>query len=180
MKNITIKQYLKLSIRERVIYDALLISLKSSEVMKINLEIISWDDVKKINKMLGKVDSFNVVCEIFQLAFKINEEDFYNLPIVNYFQIKKYLIEKFVYLHNNEVKLLSSSSSDVGLWQIAGGNRLDFYSENLPLSQLAKIYGGYPFDYGKKPYNEILYLLKMNQTQNEVENKFNELKSKQP
>lgn len=179
MKNITVKEYIELNVKERFIYDSLLNNINAKEVVKIDFDTISWDNVKKIIKLLSKVDSFDVVCDIFKLAFNMTSESFYNLPIVNYFQIKKFLIKKFVYLHENEVKLLSSSSNDIGLWQMAGGNKLDFYSENLPLSQLAKIYGGYPFDYGKKPYNEILYLLKMNQTQNEVENKFQELKSKQ-
>lgn len=179
MKNITIKQYENLSDAERLKYVSILDSIKPKECLKLDLNAISWDSVKKVNKRLNKVKAIDEVFELFNIAFDINEEDFFSMPILNFFQTKKFLIEKFVYLQENESKLLQSINHDSGLWELAGGKRLDYFSDNLPLSQLAKIYGGYPFDYGKKPYNEILYLLKMNKEQSEIEHKFQELKSKQ-
>jgi hypothetical protein len=104
--------------------------------------------------------------------------DFYNLPITKYFQLKKYLSDYFVILHKKESDLLNSISADIGIWQQAGGDSLNEFSDVLPLSQLAKIYGGYPFDYGEKKYIEIIYLLRMNNVQSQVENEYQKLKSK--
>lgn len=179
MKEITVKQFYKLSDKRKLPYITLLDSVKAKEILVFNIDSLSWDDVKGVNKKLQKAFSFEDVYEVFNIVFKISKEDYSNLSIIKYFQIKKFLQEKFIYLHKNEASLLSSNNNDAGLWEIAGGRRLDYFADNLPLSQLAKIYGGYPFDYGKKPYNEIVYLLKMNKEQNEVENAFQELKYKQ-
>ena len=179
MNDINVKQYFKLKLDKRFPYDALLNTVKPKDILGFKIDLLSWDDVKGINKRLQKANSLDEVFEVFQLAFKISKESFLNIDIVKYFQIKKFLIDKFVYLHKNEGLLLQSDSVDVGLWELAGGRKLDYFSDNLPLSQLAKIYGGYPFDYGKRPYNEIVYLLKMNKEQSEVDNKYQELKTKQ-
>jgi hypothetical protein len=73
---------------------------------------------------------------------------------------------------------LQSVSADAGIWEAAGGNQLNEFSDVLPLSQLAKIYGGYPFDFGEKKYVEIIYLLRMNNLQNQIEAEFQKLKTK--
>jgi hypothetical protein len=80
-------------------------------------------------------------------------------------------------LHKKESDLLNSISADIGIWQQAGGDSLNEFSDVLPLSQLAKIYGGYPFDYGQKKYVEIVYLLRMNNVQSQVENEYQKLKN---
>jgi hypothetical protein len=74
--------------------------------------------------------------------------------------------------------LLQTISEDIGIWEMAGGDSLNEFGDVLPLSQLAKIYGGYPFDYGEKKYIEIIYLLRMNNVQSKVEAEYQKLKSK--
>lgn len=178
MINVTIKEFLKLSDSEKAKYILLLNTLNPKEVIPFDLNSKTWDDIKAISNKINLVNDFNKAFEVFKLAFNIEEDFFYSISIVNFFYLKKFLIEKIVYLRKNEVSLLSGVNEHAALWEMAGGKKLDAFSDNIPLSQLAKIYGGYPFDYGKKPYIEILMLLKMNKEQNEIESKFNDLRSK--
>lgn len=177
MKNITLKEFYKLPIIKQIEYTTVLQHLKAKEHFKINLSVLTYNEVKSVLKQLR---SSNPDVElIFKTSFKISKTDFLNLSIQNYFELKKYIEEFFVNLANREIKLLESINADVGLWEVAGGQKLNEFSDILPLSQLAKIYGGYPFEYGEKSYLEIIYLLRMNNVQGQVENEFNKLKAKQ-
>lgn len=178
MKNITVQEYINLSDDKKLLYDSLLNSIKAKG--EINLDGLTYNTVKSINRKLkSNIQSFDDVCYIFELAYKISKEDFYKMPIVKYYQQKKYLINFFITLLKKEAKLLQSFDSDIGMWQTAGGDRLNEFGDVLPLSQLAKIYNCYPMDLGLKPYAEIIYLLRMNNVQSQVENKYQELKVKQ-
>jgi hypothetical protein len=178
MKQLTVSQYLKLNDTERLNYDVLLPALKAKEWFKIEINTLTYNEVKSIYKLLSKAKDIKDVYKAFEYAFKIREDQFYDLPITKYFQLKKYLSDYFVILHKKESDLLNSVSADIGVWQQAGGDSLNEFSDVLPLSQLAKIYGGYPFDYGEKKYIEIIYLLRMNNVQSQVENEYQKLKSK--
>jgi len=178
MKQLTVSQYLKLNDTERLSYDVLLSSLKAKDLIKIDINHLTYNEVKSIYKLLSNSKDVKDVCRVFEYAFKISEDEFYSLPITKYFQIKKYLSDYFVILHKKESDLLNSVSADVGVWQQAGGDALNEFSDILPLSQLAKIYGGYPFDYGEKKYIEIIYLLRMNNVQNQIESEYQKIKSK--
>lgn len=178
MKQITIKEYLELSEEKKVPYLALMQHLKPKEHYKVNLDDLTYNEVKGLfNKLRTAKDEMDIK-SIFISAFKITENDFLSLTIQKFFQIKKYLSEYFVFLHKRESELLQSVNADIGLWEMAGGKTLEEFSDVLPLSQLAKIYGGYPFDWGEKKYIEIIYLLRMNNKQTQVENEFNRLKNK--
>ena len=176
MKQITVKEYLSLSKDSQFQYDVLLENVKPKEIIKANIDNLTYNDVKVFFKQLSKneVD----VKELFTKSLSISEEDFFSLPIQKYFQIKKYLIKFYISLHEREMKLLSSVNADTGLWEMAGGSKLNEFSDVLALSQLSKIYGGYPFDYGEKKYIEILYLLRMNNVQSQVETEYQKLKNK--
>jgi hypothetical protein len=178
MKQLTVSQYLKLNDTERLNYDVLLPALKPKEWFKIEINTLTYNEVKSIYKILQKATEIKDIEKAFEYAFKMASHDFYNLPITKYFQLKKYLSDYFVILHKKESDLLNSVSADIGVWQQAGGDSLNEFSDVLPLSQLAKIYGGYPFDYGEKKYIEIIYLLRMNNVQSQVENEYQKLKSK--
>lgn len=178
MKQINIKQYISLSDSEKLPYVALLTALKPKEWLKIDINNLTYNEVKNLYKRLSKAESEEDVKEIFIRAFKITEPEFYALPITKYFQLKKHISDYFVTLQDKEQKLLSSVSADAGLWEAAGGNQLNEFGDIIPLSQLAKIYGGYPFDYGEKKYVEIIYLLRMNNLQSQIEAEFQKLKTK--
>jgi len=177
MKQINLKEFLELPISKQIEYTLLLDAQKPKELIKVKIEQLSYNDVKQCFKELKKTNS-NIEF-IFTNALKISKDDYLNLPIQNYFVIKKYIEKYFISLYENEIKLLQSIDADAGLWELAGGNELNEFSDVLPLSQLAKIYGGYPFDLGEKNYIEIIYLLRMNNKQAKVENEYQILKSKQ-
>lgn len=177
MKNVTLKEFYKLPLSKQIEYTTVLQHLKPKEHLKINLSVLTYNEVKSIFKQLRNRNPDIEL--IFKTAFKISKTEFFNISIQKYFEIKKYLEDFFVNLANNEVKLLESINADAGLWEVAGGQKLNEFSDIIPLSQLAKIYGGYPFEYGEKSYLEIIYLLRMNNVQGQVENEFNKLKAKQ-
>ena len=174
MRNIPISEYLQS--KEYIQYSFILDSLNSKDWLNFNLNKLTYNDVIKCNRLLSNPKGINDVRDLFKIAYCITNDKFFSLPIINFFQTKKFLIEKFVYLRENESKLLSTSDVDALYFDAAGGKRLNDYSDVLPLDKLAKIYGGYPMDYGTKKYVEIIYLLKMNQVISQVDKKMNDLK----
>jgi hypothetical protein len=178
MKQITVRQYTELPPQKQLPYITLFTSLKEKALLKIKINELSYNEVRSIFKKLSTSAEIEDVKDIFVIALKIDELEFYELPLQNFFQIKKYISNYFVNLQKKEVQLLQSVNEDTGVWDMAGGERLNEFADILPLSQLAKIYGGYPFDYGTKKYVEIIYLLRMNNIQGQVENEYQKLKSK--
>lgn len=178
MIDITVGEYIKLDERGRFKYDALFGSLKKKEWLKIDLNDLTYNEVKNVFKKLSVSKSDEDIIFIFTTVYKITKEDLFSLPLHKFFQLKKNLTEYFVFLNKREYDLLQSVDADSGLWEMAGGKELNEFSDVLPLSQLAKIYGGYPFDYGEKKYIEIIYLLRMNNKLSKVEARYQELKRK--
>ena len=176
MKQINVLQFTKLSESDKLPYVMLFSSLKAKEHLKININKLTYNEVRTIFKLLSKATEIEDVFKIFEIAFDIDELRFYELPLQNFFQLKKYLNDYFVNLQKKETQLLQTINEDVGLWQQAGGDALNEFGDILPLSQLAKIYGGYPFDYGTKKYVEIIYLLRMNNVQSKVEQEYQKIK----
>lgn len=178
MKQITVLQYTKLSADKQLPYITLFTSLKEKDHFKIKINDLSYNEVRNLFKRLSNSSEVEDIKYIFETALQIDELQFYELPLQKFFQIKKYISNYFVNLQKKEVKLLQSVNEDTGVWDMAGGERLNEFADILPLSQLAKIYGGYPFDYGTKKYVEIIYLLRMNNIQGQVEAEYQKLKSK--
>jgi len=176
MRNIPISEYLQN--KDYVQYSFILDSLNSKDWLNFNLNKLTYNDVIKCNRLLSNPKGINDVRDLFKIAYRITNDKFFSMPIINFFQTKKFLIEKFVSLRENESKLLASSGEDSMYFDAAGGKRLNDFGDVLPLDKLAKIYGGYPMDYGDKKYVEIIYLLKMNQVIYQVDKKVNELKYK--
>lgn len=178
MKQITVQEFTQLAPDKQLPYITLFTSLKQKDYLKIKINELTYNEVRNIFKKLATSTDIEHVKDIFQIAFKIEEFEFYSLPLQNFFQIKKYMSNYFVNLQKKEVQLLQSVNEDTGVWDMAGGERLNEFADILPLSQLSKIYGGYPFDYGTKKYVEIIYLLRMNNVQGQVEAEYQKLKSK--
>jgi hypothetical protein len=176
MTNTTLKEFLKLPIAKQISYTTILQHIKAKELIKIPITELTYNDIKIIFKEFQK-ENPNIEL-IFCKSLNILKENYLSLPIVSYFQLKNYIEKYFIKLKENEVKLLQSINADTGIWEMAGGNDLNEFSDVLPLSQLAKIYGGYPFNYGKKSYIEIIYLLRMNNKQAQIEQEYQKLKSK--
>lgn len=178
MKQINVLQYTKLTPDKQLPYSTLFTSLKEKDHFKIKINELSYNEVRNLFKRLSNSSEVEDIKYIFETSLQIDELQFYELPLQKFFQIKKYISNYFVNLQKKEVQLLQSVNEDTGVWEMAGGERLNEFSDILPLSQLAKIYGGYPFDYGTKKYVEIIYLLRMNNIQGQVESEYQKLKKK--
>jgi len=176
MKQINLKEYLSLPLSEQIIYASLLTQQRPFEAIKIKINELTYNEVKQCFKELKK-DNCNIEL-IFTMSLKITSDEYFSLPIQKYFQLKKFIDNFFISLYQREIDLLNSINEDAELWSIAGGDELNEYADVLPISQLAKIYGGYPFDLVNRNYIEIIYLLRMNNKQGQVENEFNKLKAK--
>ena len=176
MKNITLKQYAALA--DTSAYDTLLEHLNAvnsfgSSTMEIST--MPYANVKYCIRLLQKIDSWQGIEQLFSICFDVKDKAFWNSRITEYFAARKFMISAFEKVIKTENKLLATQSTDGHLWQMAGADKLKPYSDTLPLLELGKLFGQYPFDLGRKPYGEIFSLLAQTKTQNEVENEYRKL-----
>lgn len=143
---------------------------------KINFNTLTYKEVRSCLHLMQNIKDWNNAKELFCLAF--NVKVFFDVEIDEYFSAQNYLIKTFKELQNKETKLLKSINADAGLWEMAGGHKLNKFSNLMPLVQLGEIYGLYPYDLQDKPYNEILTLLVLHKEKNEVNFEFSKLKNK--
>ena len=177
MKNITIKEYVKLSLEEKMIYEPLACMVQQDKFAGIQFDIkkLTYNDVKGVMRTLPNFNEWKPTLDIYETCYKIEEDVFWQSLITDYFSTRGFIVEKFKALKKRENDLLRGPDIDVMLYENAGGKRLDPFSELLPLKQLGEIYGQYPLDLAKKPYNEIITLLVMHKTSQEVDKRYQEL-----
>lgn len=176
MKNITLKQYVALC--NPLAYDLLLDHLNPMNTFcgrSMDIPKMPYANVKYCIRLLPKVNSWESVQKLFEISFEVTETEFWRAPVTEFFSAKKYLIAQFGRVIETENKLLSSMRTDSHLWEMAGAEKLKPYSDTLPLLQLGKLLGQYPFDLGRKPYGEIFSLLAQIKAQNEVEVEYQKL-----
>lgn len=187
MKNITVHQYAQL--QDTSLYDAILDVLKPKQCIyitkmkylkvgkKMNVNAMPYVNVKYCMRLLGKANGWDEIIKLFDICFGITEEQFWKMSIVQFFHGRQYLIQEFKRLVEVESRVLASQSTDEHLWQMAGADKLKPYNDTLPLVQLGKMFGQYPFELGRKPYGEVFSLLAQVKVQNEVETEYQKLKT---
>lgn len=178
MKNITLRHYTAL--KNTLPYDLILEHLKPANTFggrQMNSSAIPYANVKYCIRLLPKIDSWAGVQQLFEICFGVSEKTFWKVPVTEFFAAKKFMIAEFERIIETENKLLASLSTDSHLWEMAGADKLKPYSDTLPLLQLGKLLGQYPFDLGRKPYGEIFSLLAQTKAQNEVEQEYQKLRS---
>lgn len=176
MKNITLYQYTRLP--DITPYDSILEHLNPKNSFggsHMDINAMPYANVKYCIRLLPKVNSWQGIQQLFEICYGISEKAFWKARITEYFAAKKFMLAEFERVIATENKLLVTQTTDGHLWQMAGANRLKPYSDTLPLLQLGKLFGQYPFDLGRKPYSEIFSLLAQTKTQNEVENEYRKL-----
>lgn len=176
MKNITLKQYTAL--KDTLPYDSLLTHLnpKNNFAKKqMNIAQMPYANVKYCIRILQKVDTWAGIQQLFEICYDVPQKDFWKARVVEYFSARKFMIAEFERIIATENKLLATQTTNSHLWQMAGADKLKPYSDTLPLLQLGKLFGQYPFDLGRKPYSEIFNLLMQTKTQNEVEAEYGKL-----
>lgn len=176
MKNISLKQYTLL--KDTALYDSILEHLNPKNKFahsSMNISQMPYANVKYCIRLLPKVNSWDGIKQLFEICFDVTEKTFWNAPVTDYFAAKKFMLAEFERIIITENKLLATQTTDAHLWQMAGADRLKPYSDTLPLLQLGKLFGQYPFSLGRKPYSEIFNLLAQIKTQNEVESEYQKL-----
>lgn len=176
MKQLTVKNYFEL--KETLSYDVLLKSLKPKNYfsgVKMDINNFSYIKVRSLFKLSQNP---KLAKELFMLAFGVTEQEFFNETITNLFAAQNYLYDLIKKLIKKESDLLKSIGTDANIWQRAGGDKLNVFSDLLPLVQLGEIYSIYPLDLQEKKYNEILVLLTLHKTKSEVMSEYQTLKSK--
>jgi len=176
MRNISLKKYATL--KDTSQYETILTHLNpknkfGDRTMDINQ--MPYANVKYCIRLLPKVESWEGVKQLFMICFDVTEDAFWQTQIVDYFAARRFLISEFERVISAENKLLATHSTDSHLWHMAGADKLKPYSDTLPLLQLGKLFGQYPFDLGRKPYSEIFNLLAQTKAQNEVEAEYGKL-----
>ena len=175
MNNITIKQYAS---KSDIRYSALLSSMKPKNLFagKVsNIGELPYLDVINWYKKIGTIKDFEGMAELFCFIFEIEEDSFWSENLVSYFAAKNFIEKKLKTQQEAEAKLLKGSGVDKLQWKAAGGESLSMFSPVSPLDDLAQRYGGYPFEYGRKPYNDVLYLLTMITRKNTVSRNYQKL-----
>ncbi|MXN91285.1 hypothetical protein GR160_08590 [Flavobacterium sp. Sd200] len=176
MKNITLKQYTAL--KDTFIYDSMLMHLNPKNSFanrQMNVSQMPYANVKYCIRQLQKVNSWQGIQQLFVICYGITEKDFWKARVVEYFAARRFMIAEFERIIATENKLLATQNTNSHLWEMAGADRLKNYSDTLPLLQLGRLFGQYPFDLGRKPYSEIFNLLVQTKTQNEVEAEYAKL-----
>ena len=185
MDRINLLQYTKL--KDTSNYDAVLKHLKPKNRFAggtIDFEKLSYKEVRFCLALLNDISSdrklkdWKKLEELFITAYSVNHAGFWNADIDEYYSAVNYLVKTFSELLKKESNLLSSISSDAGIWEQAGGSKLDKFSNVMPLVQLGEIYNIYPYDLQDKPYNEILLLLFLHKEKSEINAEYSRLKSK--
>lgn len=176
MKNISLKQYTLLP--DTTLYDCLLEHLNPKNNFagrQMNINAMPYANVKYCIRLLTKIDSWTGVLQLFEICFDITGKQFWRRPVTEYFAARAFIVAEFERIIATEAKLLATQSTDGHLWDLAGADKLKPYGDTLPLLQLGKLFGQYPFDMGRKPYGEIFSLLAQTKVQNEVEGEYQKL-----
>lgn len=179
MKNITLKHYTRLP--DTTAYDLVLEHLKPANSFSgkaMNANAMPYANVKYCIRLLPKIKAWEDIIQLFEICFDTTEKAFWNASVTEFFAARKFVTAELGRIIAAENKLLTSLSTDNHLWQMAGADKLKPYSDTLPLLQLGKLFGQYPFDLGRKPYGEIFSLLAQTKAQNEVETEYRKLVSK--
>lgn len=142
---------------------------------QMNINKMPYVNVKYCIGLLAKVTDWQGIIKLFEVCFDVQEKNFWKADVSEFYAAKKYMVSEFERVVVTESKVLSSQQKDEHLWVMAGADRLKMFSDTLPLVQLGKMLGQYPFDLGLKPYSEIFTLLAMTKIQSEVEIEFQKL-----
>lgn len=159
MKNISVR---KLSKNPDIRYSSLLSCLEPVNFFsnkKANIGTLPYLEVVNWYKKLGKVKNLDDMCSLFTFVYQIEPWEFWGENVVNFFAAKNFIEKDFKNRQEAEAKLLQGSSVDPLMWKAAGGDSLRNFSTTSPLDDLCQRYGGYPFDLGKQPYNQIMWLI---------------------
>ena len=176
LKDYTISEYKKL--KSTVKLDVVLNYVKPVNLFfgkQMNIDSMPYMNVKHCMKLATSEMNWNVCAELFEICFEIKNFD--EVKILEFFQARNFLIVTLQEAIKKESILLSSLPNEQSMkWEHAGIKRLEPYNDVISLDRLAQRYNLYPFDLGRKPYSEIIYLMAMVKVDNEINIAFQNIK----
>jgi hypothetical protein len=95
MDKITIKQYSELS--DKIAYDSVLSKLRPLNKFNgnsLDLNKITYKQVRSLFKMAKEGKTINDMFDLFSLAFSVNESQFWNASIEEYFSAQNYIVNR--------------------------------------------------------------------------------------
>ncbi|WP_297333346.1 hypothetical protein [Flavobacterium sp.] len=176
MKNITLQKFSRL--QDQYHYDCILQHLNPENCFakrQMHINAMPYANVKYCIRLLPKIINWPGVYELFAICYDVPEKEFWKARITEYYSARQYLLSELERVVKTENTIFFSQSTDSHLWKMAGADKLNPYSDTLPLVQLGKMLGQYPFDLGRRPYGEIFSLLAQTKVQNEVEQDYRKL-----
>lgn len=147
-----------------------ILNMKPKETFQgsnVDINQLTYSEVKSVIRYLDRISKLNILKsidlgkDVIETCFKVDSLAFNSALITDYISTMKYLELFFIDIQKKESALLSSFNADTVKWLNAGGDKLDVHSDVLPLVQLGKIYGQYPYELQQRKYVEILKLLKI-------------------
>jgi hypothetical protein len=178
MQDISLQKYFALS--NRIPYDSVLRHAKPKNLLSgkaMNVNTMTYKEVRICLELIRKGESVEQLQDLFCLAFGINPEEFMGASVKEFFPAQNHLIKTFEDLQKRESKLLTSIDSDSALWELAGGDKLNKFSNLMPLVQLGEIYHIFPYDLEDRKYAEILTLLVLHKEKADVQKAYSKLKT---
>lgn len=176
MENITVKKFLeKQDARYLILEGVKPVNYFAGKTMNINS--MPYTNVKYCFKLLANATE-ETLQELFTICYDVTETQYMAATVTEWFQAKRYMIEQFSNASKTEARMFAAVSEDDAIWKMAGSERLKPFQDTMPLVQLGKAFGQYPFDIGRKPYGEVMNLLYAMKVQGDVEQEFIKLKHK--
>lgn len=178
MRNITIQKYTRLA--DTTLYDNILQHLRprgNFAGRQMSITAMPYANVKYCIRLMPKITGWNGVVQLFAICFDVDEKTFWRTGVTEYFAARNYIIAELERVVSTENSLFASANTDAHLWKMAGAARLEPYTDTLPLVQLGRLLGQYPFDLGRRPYGEIFSLLVQTRLQNEIEHEYHKLQA---
>lgn len=141
-----------------------------------NRHKITYKEMRSLVHLLNNGKGWEDLYDIFNICFKVTKQQFHSCYIDDFFAAKNFIIKYVKDGLEREAKLLNSISVNSELWKTAGGDKLNVFSNLMPLKQLGEIYSVYPFDLENKPYSEIITLLVAHKQTSEVQEAYSNLR----
>ncbi len=181
MINCTLKEYVEKQLQYHIL--TAVEGVPKYNCKEIKISDLTFDEVKFVMKALGDAGTWDSIKIIFGKCFRVDnlilDRWFWNGKVKEFYQARNYIIKEFNRLIKQEQQLLKSVENvDTVLWKQAGGGKLNRFGGVLPLNQLGKLYGVFPFELKHKKYEEILILLTVEKETAEVQRAYNKLKQR--
>ena len=178
MNNITVKKYSRLVDVSGYRFLEHLNPVNSFNGVEFDSNKITYKEMRSIVHLLKTGNDWNSLQEVFNIMYGSSSDVFEYSRLTEFYACRNFIFDYVVKMQKRETRLLQSISVDSELWRTAGGDRLNKFSNIMPLKQLGELYSIWPYDLQHKPYNEILTLLVTHKETSEVQNEFSRLKHK--